>query len=81
MPQSKNKRQSNRGLTVRLNLWPLDKKPKDFKTKHARLWMRGHVTNLGTKEHKVFNDAGDLISTLGKWNAEKLRELRRKTPN
>jgi hypothetical protein len=41
--------------------------------------MRGDVTKVdgGKRVRKKFNDAGQLITILGKWNAEKLREFRR----
>lgn len=69
-------RSGNRGLTVKVNLWPLDGY-EGFDSESARLWMKGSVTNADTKEEKKFNDAGELITILGKWNSAKLRELRK----
>lgn len=68
-----------KGLKAEIVLWPLDNRPEDFTSKHARLWIRGDVSKVeGTKRvRKKFNDAGQLISILGKWNAEMLREFRR----
>jgi len=40
--------------------------------------MKGQVTHADTGAVKKFNDAGELISILGKWNAAKLRDLKRK---
>ena len=67
----------NKGLTVKLNLWSLDKFLDDFDSRKARLWVIGEVTNAETKEKKIFNDAGELISILGKWNVAKLKQLRK----
>jgi len=69
-------RTGNKGLTVRLNLWALEKYLDKFDAESARLWIKGQVTHADTREAKKFNDAGELISILGKWNAQKLRELR-----
>ncbi len=71
------RRGDNKGLTVRINLWPLDGRPAEFKSKHARLWIRGKMTNVQTKETEMFNDAGKLISILGRWNADRLKQFRR----
>jgi hypothetical protein len=72
-------RKGNKGLTVKINLWALDKYKTDFDSRSARMWIRGMVTHGDTGENKIFNDAGELLTTLGKWNAAKLRELRTKT--
>jgi hypothetical protein len=69
-------RPDNKGLTVKINLFPLDQRAKDFDSKYARLWIRGKVTNAQTKKGKMFNDAGELISILGKWNAVRFKQLR-----
>ena len=68
-----------KGLKVEIVLWHLDKRSRAFRSKHARLWIRGDVTKIdgGKRERKKFNDAGELITILGRWNAAKLRELRR----
>ena len=71
-------RPGNKGLTVKLNLWALDKYKADFDSQMARLWIKGMVTHAGTKEEKFFNDAGELLTILGKWNREKLKDLKRK---
>ena len=63
----------NKGLTVALNLFPLE--PMDeFYARSAKLWMVGQVENVDTGQVEKFNDAGKLISILGKWNAEKFQE-------
>jgi hypothetical protein len=69
-------RKNNKGLTVKINLWALDKKPEAFTSKYARLWIRGQATNAHTGEAKMFNDAGQLLSILGKWNVVKFKEIR-----
>ena len=67
----------NKGLTVKLNLWSLEKFLDDFDSRKARLWVIGEVTNAETDEKSKFNDAGELITILGKWNASKFRQLRK----
>ena len=69
-------RSNNKGLTVRVNLWALEKYIKYFDGEKARLWVKGEVTNAETKERKKFNDPGELITILGKWNAAKFKQLR-----
>jgi len=69
-------RAGNTGLTVKVNLWALDKFLDDFDSERARLWIKGMVTNADTKKNMKFNDAGELITILGKWNREKVKELR-----
>ena|SRR5258708_3533907 len=57
-------RAGNKGLTVRVNLWPAD--DLNWFTAHAaRLWIKGQVTNADTQEAQLFNDAGELLSILG----------------
>lgn len=67
----------NKGLTVKLNLWALDKYQDEFDAESARLWIKGMVTHADTGETKMFNDPGELLTILGKWNVVKLRELKR----
>lgn len=69
-------RVGNKGLTVKVNLWALDAYKDDFDSESARLWIKGQVTHADTGEAKKFNDAGELLTILGKWNAEKLRSLK-----
>ena len=66
----------NKGLTVRINLWALESYLEDFNSVKARLWIRGQVVNEHTGEKKLFNDSGELVTTLGKWNAARYRALR-----
>ncbi len=70
-------RGDNSGLTVSVNLWSLKNSLGDFNSEMARLWVKGTVRNAETQEHEKFNDAGELITILGKWNAKKFRELRK----
>ena len=67
-------RPGNKGLTVKINLWPVRK---DYDTKTARLWIAGMATNASTGDEKFFNDAGELITILGKWNRGKLTQLKK----
>jgi len=69
-------RGDNKGLAVKINLWALEKYLEDFDAEMARLWVKGEVTNAETKERKMFNDAGELITILGKWNVAKFKQLR-----
>jgi len=69
-------RSQNKGLTVQINLFSLEKAPPSFNSEAARLWMKGQVKNLATGEKVMFNDAGALISVLGKWNSKKFQELK-----
>jgi hypothetical protein len=66
---------NNKGLTVKVNLFALEKYVEHFSSKKARLWMRGVVTNAETGDRKHFNDAGELITILGKWNSQKFKNL------
>jgi hypothetical protein len=43
----------------------------------ARLWIVGQVTNAETDEKRKFNDVGELICILGKWNVAKFKQLRK----
>jgi hypothetical protein len=69
-------RSDNKGLTVKINLFSIEKYIDDFDWQTARLWMRGQATNAGTKEVKKFNDAGELITILGKWNGDNYKKLK-----
>jgi len=70
-------RKSNKGLTVKINLWALEKYLDEFQSQKARLWIVGELTNAETDEKRKFNDAGELISILGKWNVAKFKQLRK----
>jgi len=61
----------NKGLTVKVNLFSLNEYLSEFDSQMARLWMRGQVTHADTGEVEKFNDAGELVSILGRWNARK----------
>jgi hypothetical protein len=68
---------ANKGLTVRINLWSLEKNVAVFDSERARLTVKGQVKNELTGIVKKFNDAGELITTLGQWNVEQLRNLKK----
>jgi len=75
MNQTMTIKSGNKGLTIALNLFPLTPL-EEFDSRAARLWIMGQVRNVDTNEVKKFNDAGQLISILGKWNAQKFQERR-----
>lgn len=77
MSQELSMRRGNKGLTVKINLWALAKYVDDFNAQMARLWIKGSMTNAETGEEKKFNDAGELIATLGRWNTAKFKQLRK----
>jgi hypothetical protein len=64
----------NKGLTVKLNLWALDRYKDDFSAAMARVWLRGTIVHADTGRELKFNDPGELLSILGKWNVAKLKE-------
>lgn len=66
-------KKGNKGLTAKINLWALDKYKDEFDSLSARLWIRGVITHADTGEELKFNDPGQLLSILGKWNTEKFR--------
>ena len=68
-------RSGNTGLTVKINLWSLDKVKDHFNAEAARLWVKGQVTHADTGEVIKFTDPGELLTALGRWNVEKLHEL------
>jgi hypothetical protein len=70
---------SNKGLTARINMWALEKYLSDFDSEKARLWIKGEITNENTQpaRSEFFNDAGELITILGRWNREQLKKLRK----
>jgi len=70
----------NKGLTVRINLFSLGSYLDDFDSEKARLWIKGQAINEQTNEKKLFNDAGELVTTLGKWNAAQFRALKKAEP-
>jgi hypothetical protein len=63
-------------VTVKINLWALEKYVPDFNAERARLWIKGQVTNAENGDVRKFNDAGELITILGKWNTAKFKQLR-----
>jgi len=78
MSENLTMRTDNKGLTVKINFWSLEKVVEQFDSEMARLWIKGQVTHAGTKDVVKFNDAGELLSILGKWNKEKFQELKTK---
>ncbi|HLQ78750.1 MAG TPA: hypothetical protein VK210_15435 [Terriglobia bacterium] len=70
-------RPDNKGLTVKVNLFSLENVKSEYDSEHARLWIKGMVTTSDGKKRAMFNDAGQLISILGKWNSAQLRSLQK----
>ena len=68
---------TNKGLTVRLNLWSLETYLEEFDSLKARLWLRGDATNEQTGVTVKFNDPGQLLTTLGEWNAAQFKKLKK----
>jgi hypothetical protein len=68
----------NTGLTVKINLFPVSHDIKQVSAERARLWIKGQVKDLEhpTDKPTIFNDAGQLITILGKMNAKKVKELK-----
>ena len=77
MPSVLSARKNNKGLTVKINLWALEKYLDKFNSKMARLWIVGQVTNAETDEKRKFNDVGELICILCKLNVAKFKQLRK----
>jgi len=69
-------RSDNKGVTVTINLWSLEKYIDDVDAGWARLHVKGEVRNAETNERMKFNDPGQLITILGKWNVAKYKQLK-----
>ena len=76
MPQKK-VLSTNKGLTVKLNLWSLETYLDEFDALKARLWLRGDATNEQTGVTVKFNGPGDLLTTLSDWNADQFKKLKK----
>ena len=61
----------NKGLTVKLNFWPVDSQPNPLQARRA---IAGEITDADTGESKLFNDAGKLLTILGDWNVRKFKK-------
>jgi hypothetical protein len=63
-----------KGLGVKLNLnrWPVESQTN---ARQTRRFIVGEIANTATGETKLFNDAGELLTILGKWNALKFKKL------
>jgi hypothetical protein len=71
----------NKGLTVGINLFAMEKYLDTFNSDFARLWITGTVTNVDTKEQRIFNGPGELVTILGKWNVAKFKQLKQLRKN
>ena len=70
-------RSAQGGLTARITLFSLEHYTGTLDAKAARLWFRGQVVNEETKERVMFNDAGELLTSFGRWNSKRFQELRK----
>ncbi len=77
MKQNLQMRSGNSGLTVKVNLWSMETNIAGFNSERARLWIKGQVTHGDTREVKKFNDPGELISVLAKWNVAQYKQLKK----
>jgi len=75
MNQNITMKSGNKGLTAKIICFLINEYLDEFNSQMARLWMRGQITHADTHQVEKFNDAGELLSILGKWNAAKFREL------
>jgi hypothetical protein len=71
-------RSDNTGLTVKVNLWSMAKYLDSYNADRAHHWIAGQITHSNGKIRK-FNDAGELLTILSKWNTEKFKELKAKS--
>jgi len=67
----------NKGLTVKLNFWSLDKYKDRFNSQQARHHIKGQALNIGTGKAKFFRDAGELLTTISGWQAKQLNHLKK----
>ena len=66
---------SNRGLKVTLTFWPMDQY--DYiKDGDMHFFIKGEMKNEQTGEQEKFNDAGKLLTQLGKWHKVQTRTVR-----
>jgi hypothetical protein len=79
MPKSTSMRDDNSGLTVKINFWSLEKYMDQHDALSASLWLRGQVTHAKTRQVKKFQNPGELLTILSKWNAEQFKDLKRKS--
>jgi len=55
-------RSGNKGLAVKINFFPVNSQEDAYQ---ARRFIKGQLTHADTREVKMFNDAGELLTTLG----------------
>ena len=61
-----------------VSLWPADSRDDKhgLRPNRLRFFLHGTAHNLATGETKKFNEPGELLTQLGKWNAEQARRVR-----
>jgi hypothetical protein len=72
------KLRSANGLRVKINMWPLNKVVDDFDSEKAGLWLMGQAVNEDTREKVMFNEPGQLLTALSRWNIKRFQELKSK---
>ena len=77
MKQNLQMRSGNSGLTVKVNLWSMEKNIDDFNSERARFWIKGQVTHGDSRKVEKFNDPGELMSILAKWNVAQYKQLKK----
>lgn len=73
------RKKKTKGLRARIHLYAMDPYLDDLDSRAARLNIQGSIineTDLDSTEEKKFNDAGELITILGKWNSALYRKKR-----
>jgi hypothetical protein len=69
-------RADNKGLTVAINFWSMEKELDQFSADRAKHRIKGQAKNVGTGETKKFNTAGELLCLLSKWNVAQFKKLK-----
>jgi hypothetical protein len=68
-------RSTNKGLTVKINLWSMEKYLDRLDSEKAKGWITGQVSNPQTKAISKFKNAEQLIAILAEWNSKKFQML------
>lgn len=70
-------RTTNKGLTVKINFWSLDKYKDGFDSTRARHHIKGQALNANTGKFRFFRDAGQLLTILSDWQSLQVKKLKR----
>ena len=69
----------NDGVTCRINLFSLRTYLDDHDAMSASLYLRGDILNAETGIKVKFQNPGELLTVLSRWNRDKFKQLKRKT--